>query len=138
MSAYLAEVLNLYAAYCHSVDDGQAADLEACFTEEAVFRVIDRGAEGTATSRELVGRSGIVSGILGVAATRAGFRHLAFNHRLTQSGESVVEGVADFQVFDGDGCIEATGRYLDTFVASDAGWKISTRVVEYGWRRGWR
>lgn len=138
MNVDVLSLLNLYSGYTHAVDDRDAEALRNCFAVDAIFRVVDPGAEKGAGDRHMSGQASIIDGIIGASALRPGYRHQALNqHMLPDADGSVVRATADFVVLDASAEAEATGRYEDVFVLEESRWVISDRTVRYRWRRGW-
>lgn len=119
-----AAIHDLYAAYAHRFDRGDADGWAALFTSDGVFA--PPGLEpvvGTEALHEFVaGRSGDLPGM----------RHLIANV-LVEGAPAGARGTAYFLCFrlGGDGAFRLRnfGRYDDTFRKQDGAWKIADRQI---------
>lgn len=117
-------VLERYAAYAHTLDDGLVDEWAQCFTAEGRLE----------TSRPLVveGRQNLVElGRLWLAAQPGQTRHCSWHHTLSQEGE-LIRGrcsAALLQTTEGGVSIMFTASYRDVFAFEDDEWRILERNV---------
>ncbi|MEI8056545.1 MAG: nuclear transport factor 2 family protein [Actinomycetes bacterium] len=117
-------VLELYAAYAHTLDDGLVDEWAECFTVEGRLE----------TSRPLVveGRKNLVElGRLWLAAQPGQTRHCSWHHQLTQDGDRIRGrcSAALLQTTESGVSIVFTATYRDLFAFEDDAWRIVERYV---------
>ena len=123
-SAVRTAVLERYAAYAHTLDDGLVDQWAECFTAEGRL----------ATSRPLVveGRKNLVElGRLWLAAQPGKTRHCSWHHTLIQEGK-LIRGrcsAALLQTTEAGVSVRFTATYRDVFAFEDDEWRILERNV---------
>jgi len=135
-----AELCNLYARYCHSIDACDEVAIRSCFAPDGTLEVVDgRLADGAATTVTIVGRDAITERMLRVSGGHPGFRHETFNVVLEPRPEgSSCVGRASFRVSTDRAQPESVGHYEDEVVREGStGWAFSRRMVVYAWRDTW-
>ena len=119
-----AAVLERYAAYAHTLDDGLVEEWAECFTADGRLE----------TSRPLVveGRKNLIElGRLWLAAQPGPTRHSSWHHQLTQEGD-LVRGrcsAALLQTTEAGVSIVFTATYRDLFAFEDDEWRLAERHV---------
>jgi len=119
-----AEVLDLYAAYAHALDDGHIEEWVECFTRDGRLE----------TTRPLLvtGRRDLADfGRLWLSAQAGPTRHCSWHHRLVAEGELVLgrSSAAVLQTTGEGVSILFTGTYRDVFAREDGAWRIRERHV---------
>ncbi len=115
-------------AYCHHVDRGEAAEVAALFTDDAVF-VTSTGRNGTAT-----GRNEIAARITRLLSTFESTSHHVSNISIRFTGYDIAEVetyLYAWHRFPGerpDGYL--WGRYVDTFARPAGSWLIQSRTLQ--------
>jgi hypothetical protein len=118
--ADLLAIQQLYARYCHIVDDADGFSFRRCFTPGGILQVGERVIEG-AEALELFGDK--------MAGRLRGIRHAVLNVALDGTGDTAT-GWAYGVTYgtDGDQTLKFTGRYQDNLVRMDGEWAFSKRL----------
>jgi ketosteroid isomerase-like protein len=118
----LAQIQQLYAAYCHAVDDGDGKAFSACFTSDGV---LDAGGP------PVTGADGLAGFAAGVPGAVPGIRHVASNLLVDGQGDEA-EGRAYLTAYTATAGAPAqplvTGRYHDRLRRVDGRWLFSERI----------
>jgi hypothetical protein len=128
------EIVDLTIAYCRALDELDWGLLGSCFTEDGV---LDVGPWGVHEGKEAI--VALCSPLFpGMDRTQ----HLVGNHVISITGDEA-QGtcylVAEhlLRTLDGGGDQTTTrGRYHDSFVRTQDGWRIRSRRLEIIWREG--
>jgi hypothetical protein len=107
------------ARYCHSIDDGELEALGECFTDDTELEAFGRTRNGREAAVGLLAKA--------MPPENRG-KHLICNTLVTVADEGKASVVSDFAFIGKDSSI-MTGRYIDEFVATDAGWTIAKRQI---------
>lgn len=119
---------NLVMDYARHRDQAQGAALAQLFTEDAELSV---------NGETFIGKKALLTRFAAPATHR--FRHMMSNVHITVTGHKQATGVSYALIFAGpidkqnpDASITvsnfvAMGEYQDTFVLTDAGWRIASR-----------
>jgi len=115
-------IQQLYAAYNHRIDFGSAEEWADCFTPDAVF---DSGYSVEKGREALLAFHGTTRAMV------PGIRHFATNILIdgdddTATGSAYLEATTGFGA---DRTPIATGRYDDSLVRTDEGWRFVRRVM---------
>jgi len=115
----LITIQQLYARYCHIVDDADGVSFRQCFTPDGTLAVGDRVIEGAAELERFGNR---------MARRLRGIRHAVLNVALVGDGD-VAEGRAYGITYgtEGDLSLQFTGRYTDDLLRLDGEWLFSRR-----------
>jgi uncharacterized protein (TIGR02246 family) len=118
------EIFDLYAAYCHAIDDGDAREWAALFTRDGEFIGPGRPI--------LTGRDQLTRFIEGRDAR--GIQHLTCNIRVRDSTPPETRVDADFVILtagpDGNSAtVTAMGRYHDTLRVEEERLRFARRKV---------
>jgi hypothetical protein len=121
-------ITDLIHAYCHHFDRNEPDEVAALFSADAK---IDYGPEAA----PIFGADAIAPTIaIGLERTFAATSHHVSNIRITFEGADVASSVtylyAWHRYVDGSPDGELWGRYLHSFVRTDAGWRISRLVLQ--------
>lgn len=120
-----AAVGQLLATYTQALDDGRVDDVVATFTPDAACDMPGLGA--------LEGHEEIRSAYASVVP-RASQRHLVFNTRIDTWSRDEATATSDvvFLLKGADGwVVHLVGRYADTVVRADDGWRFRFRRTEF-------
>jgi uncharacterized protein (TIGR02246 family) len=111
-------IQQLYARFCHTLDDGEADAFAACFTSNATFGGVGTPVQGHDALRQfavdLVGKN---------------MRHVATGIYIEGDGDHAV-GRAYLVAYRGSrpAKLLATGRYRDTIHRDGGTWRFAERV----------
>ncbi len=135
-------VRNLYARYCHALDDCDEIALATCFSPDATVTVIETNlavdAPPAPAPRVMETRAGIVTAMMQAARARVGYRHWVTNLHLDVVDDDHITGIADFQVVTERAVTESFGRDRDEIVRDPSGeWTFSSRLIDYRYRIIW-
>jgi hypothetical protein len=113
-------IQQLYAAYCHTLDDGDGDAFSACFTPDGTLG----GAGGT-----IVGAEGLAQFATKLLASGRNLRHVASGIYVVGDGDEA-EGRAYLLAYHGGTSTEllASGRYRDRLRRVDGTWRFAERV----------
>ena len=118
----------LYAAYAHALDNGEAARFAATFVEDGEFTGGRAAGHGSEVRTPTKG-----SAALSAMGSRGGTRHFTANLLITPSPDGA-QGSCYLLLFNArnvPATIVETAIYEDTLVKTAQGWKFKKRVV---WR----
>lgn len=119
-------LLQLHAAYAHTLDDGDVDAWVDCFTTDAVL--------WSTRPSEVVGRAALAAfGRERVASLRLPERHISWNHVFDGSGDLATGRCsAAIARTDADQVVLLfTATYRDRFAREADGWRIARREVFY-------
>jgi uncharacterized protein (TIGR02246 family) len=120
-SSDLAEIHQLYAAYCHFADNGDGDRFSSCFTADA------RLLTGTG---ERVGRTSIAEFGVDIPKMLPGIRHLVSNVYVDGDGDEASGSAYVIVMATESGPkMLLTGKYLDKLQHVDGRWLFSERVM---------
>ena len=113
-------IQQLYAAYCHTLDDGDGDAFSACFTPDGILG----GAGGT-----IVGAEALAQFATKLLASGRNLRHVASGIHVVGDGDDA-EGRAYLLAYHGGTSTEflASGRYRDRLRRVDGTWRFAERV----------
>lgn len=117
----LVAIQQLYARYCHAIDDGDGPGFAACFTPDGV---LDGG-----IGDPIVGAEALAGFATAVVAGLPGIRHQATNVALDGTGDEAT-GRAYLYVYaaaDSGPKVITTGRYVDTLRRIEGEWRFVIR-----------
>ena len=118
----LVQIQQLYAAYCHAVDDGDGKAFCACFTSDGV---LDAGGE------PIAGAEALAAFAAGVPAGVPGIRHVVTNIAIEGDGDEA-EGRAYLTAYMATSGAPTqfliTGRYRDQLRRAQGSWLFSART----------
>jgi len=123
-SALRAELLDVYAHYAHSIDDGDAIAWAECFTPDGVL--------WSSRGFEVAGREALRLFAESRHRERpAPERHASWHHLFTRTGDGVVGRCSAAILRTTPGAVEVVfaATYRDLLVPSTSGWMISRRDV---------
>jgi hypothetical protein len=132
-------VIDLTIAYAWIIDHGRRDRLSEIFTNDAVFTLRDIRGEGS--ERSFDGIDQIIAKIDGSIGRLSISQHLISNQKVEIDGNNATCGCylqAQHTLrgtTGGDNYIMA-GRYMDELVRTDAGWRITQRVLTIDWLDG--
>jgi uncharacterized protein (TIGR02246 family) len=110
----------LYAEYCHAIDEGDGDAYSACFTPDGT---LDSGGPA------LVGREKLARFAAGIPKRTPGVRHAVSNIHARGDGDRA-EGRAYFVGYSGAGgtpAVFTTGVYRDVLQRVDGAWLFAER-----------
>ncbi len=115
---------DLYARYCHALDDGDGDGVAACFT-----------ADGTLDAKlgdPVVGTEALTAFVAGVVQFVPGIRHQATNVMVTGEGDAATGRAYLYAYRAGANGHEViiTGRYRDTLRKDGGTWRFVLRTMD--------
>lgn len=140
--AHYPALMNLYARYCHAVDDSDPAAISSCFSADTVLEVYNPGRDGSRVEPTVYrGRDLVLERMVSVSSSRPGYKHLTTDVMIEPAGnpgEGSYRGLANFRVLDENAQPESMGRYHDDITCSpDGNWQFVHRTIRYGWQVTW-
>jgi 3-phenylpropionate/cinnamic acid dioxygenase small subunit len=108
------------ARYCHTIDDGDFDALGECFTEDSELEAFGRTRNG---------REAVVGLLAKAMPPESRGKHLTVNTVVTTGEDAGRASVLSDFAFVGKDSSIMTGRYVDEFVSTDAGWRIAKRTI---------
>jgi 3-phenylpropionate/cinnamic acid dioxygenase small subunit len=125
-----AAISTLIARIAQLADDGELGDYVGCFTPDARWDM--PGAPRRGHAQILAG--GQERRATGATGPGSSTRHLVTTIALTVDGE-IAQASSYWQFYAMTAAspeLQAMGRYDDTFVRTDAGWRLDHRVITFG------
>lgn len=119
-------LLELHAAYAHTIDDGDADAWAECFTPDGVL--------WSTRPSEVSGREALAEFARGrIASLGDRERHLSWNHTFAADGRAVAGRCSASLARSGPGgtILLFTASYRDRFERHDGRWRIARREVHY-------
>lgn len=119
----LAEIHQLYSAYCHAADRGQGERFGSCFTPDG--RLVTN-------SGEFVGRARIAEFGVAVPKILPGVRHVLSNIYVEGEGDQAAGSAYLISMSTATGPkMVISGQYDDRLARVDGRWLLAERIVSY-------
>ena len=117
-----AAIRNLFARYCHLIDDARFAEWASLFTVDGTFRT----PLGDATGHEA-----LESFITDMLPPERRGRHLCANTMIDVEGDraSAVTDYVFMAPVDGGFAVRGTSRYYDVLVRVEDSWRFAERTI---------
>ena len=114
---------DLYARYCHAIDDGDSKAFVACFTEDGSLEV--------GRADPIAGVDALNAFAEGVAQGAPGLRHQITNITLEGTGDDATGRayLSVYRVGANGHEIVISGRYVDTLRKVDGEWRYARRQM---------
>lgn len=125
--ADIVAIEQLLVRFLWAADEGEPAEVAACFAEEGEWRL----GEATLSGHDAIAAAIADMRAKGVAGPGSGARHLGSNVIVEMSGDRVTARSCFTFVGQGDAgpAIRAVGSYRDILIRRSDGWRILHRSI---------